>query len=325
MTRSTPILYLSRSDVESIGVPMSDIIDILERMFHDKGRGRAEMPPKPGIHPEADAFIHAMPGFLPDLGTAGVKWVSGFPQNRERGLPYVSGLIILNDPNTGLPTSVMDATWITAMRTGAATAIAARHLARADSATVGIIACGVQGRSNLEALTCVFPIESVLAYDLDTAAAHTFAEESQQRWRLDVSVMPTPEKVVRKADIIVSSGPIYKDPRPTIEAGWLAAGAFACTVDFDSYWQGAALAEADKLATDDRAQLEYYRTAGYFQTTPTPYADLGEIVVGTRPGRESHDERTICMNLGLALEDMAMASLVYRRAREQGVGTDLPL
>jgi ornithine cyclodeaminase/alanine dehydrogenase len=325
MTRGASILYLSRSDVESLAVSMADIIDAVERMLHDKGRGRAEMPPKPGIHPGVDAFIHAMPGFLPDLGAAGVKWVSGFPQNRERGLPYVSGLIILNDPATGLPTSVMDATWITAMRTGAATAVAARHLARHDSSTVGIIACGVQGRSNLEALTRMFRVSAVYAYDLDTAAAHRFAEEAHQRWGVNVSVVSTPERVVRQADIVVTSGPIHKDPHPTIKADWLAPGAFACTLDFDSYWHGTALAEADKVATDDLAQLEYYRAAGYFRTTPTPYADLGEIVAGTRPGRESADERIICINLGLALEDIATADLVHQRARRLGVGVELPL
>ena len=325
MTRDASILYLSRGDVESTAVSMADIIDALERMFSDKGRGRAEMPPKPGIHPGADAFIHAMPGFLPDLGVAGLKWVSGFPQNRRRGLPYVSGLVILNDPTTGLPTSVMDATWITAMRTGAATAVAAKHLARRDSSTVGIIACGVQGRSNLEALTCVFQVSSVLAYDVDTAAAHDFAEEAHQRWGVEVSVASTPEQVVRQSDIVVTSGPIRKDPHPTIEAGWLAPGAFACTLDFDSYWHGAALADAEKLATDDRAQLEYYREAGYFRTTPVPYADLGEIVTGARSARESEEQRIICINLGLALEDITTADLVYRKAQRLGVGMTLPL
>ena len=119
------LLYLSRADVEATRLPMPAIIEALEAAFREKGHGRCEMPPKPGIHPGPpgnDNFIHAMPASVPALGAAGVKWISGFPRNDARGLPYISGLLILNDPGTGLPKAVMDATWITAMRTGAATA-----------------------------------------------------------------------------------------------------------------------------------------------------------------------------------------------------------
>ncbi|MCP5117625.1 MAG: hypothetical protein GY953_42925, partial [bacterium] len=123
------ILYLSRGDVEAVGLPMTEIIEALETMFREKGEGRVEMPPKPGIHPREDAFIHAMPAYIPALESAGIKWVSGYPRNPEQGLPYITGLLILNDPATGIPLAVMDATWITAKRTGAATAVAAKHLA----------------------------------------------------------------------------------------------------------------------------------------------------------------------------------------------------
>lgn len=107
--------------------------------------------------------------------------------------------------------------------------------------------------------------------------------------------------------------------------GWLQPGAFASAVDFDSYWSPAALAEFDKVTTDDHAQFQYYKTAGYFQHTPDPCADLGEIVAGTNPGRERAGERTLAVNLGLALEDMAVAPEIFRRARERGLGTWLPL
>ena len=105
------LLYLSREDVEATHLPMLEVIDALETMFKEKGDGRTEMPPKPGIHPRADSFIHAMPAYIPGLQSAGIKWVSGYPGNREKGLPYISGLIILNDPDTGVPIAVMDCTW----------------------------------------------------------------------------------------------------------------------------------------------------------------------------------------------------------------------
>jgi ornithine cyclodeaminase/alanine dehydrogenase len=319
------MLYLTRSDVEAAGISMHEIVTALDHMFQEKGKGNAEMPPKPGIHPKADAFIHAMPGYLPGIGAAGMKWVSGYPDNPSSGLPYISGLIILNDPDTGIPMAIMDATWVTAMRTGAATAAAAKYLARAESKTAGIIACGVQGRTNLEALTCLFDLTHVRAFDTSYESALRFAHEMQQELRVEVQVVDTPREAVQGLDLVVTSGPIFKHPTPVIEPGWLAPGAFACPIDFDSYWQGGALHEADKLATDDREQLEYYRSVGYFQSTPVPYADLGEIAAGAQPRRESETERIICLNLGLALEDMATARLIYDRARERGIGTDLPL
>jgi len=319
------LLYLSRADVEAVGLSMSETITALEEMFREKGAGRVEMPPKPGVHPLPDAFIHAMPAHIPALGATGLKWISGFPGNQARGLPYITGLLVLNDPETGVPIAVMDATWLTAVRTGAATAVAARRLARPESSTVGILACGVQGRSNLEALACCFDLERVQAFDLDRAVAEAFADDMRGSLDVEVRVVGSAREAVEGLDLVVTSGPILKDPAPVIGPGWLAPGAFASAVDFDSYFQGAALREADRLVTDDHAQMEHYRAAGYFRDTPVADADLGELVCGTRPGRVRADERIICIPLGLALEDMATAIRIYRRALESELGTWLPL
>ncbi len=304
---------------------MSEIIRALEIMFKEKGEGRVEMPPKPGIHPKPDAFIHAMPAYFPAFKTAGMKWVSGFPENVKKGLPYISGLLILNDPETGIPLAIMDCTWITAKRTGAATAVAAKYLARKDSSIVGIVACGVQGKSNLEALSNIFHINKVKAYDILPEVAQAYAEEMERKLGLDIKPVPEAFSAVQGADIVVTSGPILKNPTPVIEAGWLNEGAFACSVDFDSYWKGEALHSVDKLATDDIKQIRYYREIGYFKNTPDPYADMGEIVTGKKPGREQDEERIICLNLGLALADIATASLIYEKAKKQGIGTKLPI
>ena len=317
--------YLSRADVESLAIPMEAVIEAVESALREKGEGTAEMPPKPGVHPRRDAFIHAMPAYLSRAAAAGLKWVSGFPQNLERELPYISGLFVLNDVETGFPLSVMDCTWITGMRTGAASAVAARYLARADASTVGIVACGLQGRTNLEALSCLFPLQRVHAFDIRPAAARAFSDEMSRKLELEVVPVETVEESVRGMDLIVTSGPILKDPVPTIPAGWMEPGSFACPLDFDSYWTGEALGQVDKLATDDKGQLSYYRGVGYFKSTPEPYADLGDIVTGAAPGRESPEERTLSLNLGLAIEDVATARLIYTRAMSEGVGRDLPL
>jgi len=145
------------------------------------------------------------------------------------------------------------------------------------------------------------------------------------RFDLEVMVAGEPRGAVSGCDLVVTAGPILKEPHRTIKAGWLDAGAFASLVDFDSYWDSAALHEADKFCTDDRAQLQHYIEVGYFQDIPAVHADLGELVSGRRPGREAADERTMAANLGLALDDMATAPLVYRRALEMEIGTWLPL
>ena len=319
------LLYLSQEDVRTVALDIEIIIDLLEKAFHEKGVGKVEMPPKPGIHTQPDAFIHAMPAYIPSLRSAGIKWVSGYPANQSKGLPYITGLLILNDVETGVPLAIMDCVWITAYRTAGATALAAKYLARPDSETIGIIACGVQGRTNLEALAASFPVKKVYAYDIDGDVQRQYVEEMGELLELEITGVDKPSDAVRESDLIVTSGPILKEPTPTIERGWMKEGAFGSAVDFDSYWTPEAMAQMDKISTDDNAQFDYYRSQGYFQQTPAPYADLGEIVAGTASTRDSDHERILAINLGLAIDDMAVAPEIYRRAKELEIGTWLEL
>lgn len=319
------ILYLSRKNVESVNISMNEVINTLEKMFKEKGEGRTEMPPKPGIHTKPDAFIHAMPAYIPSLNAAGLKFVSGYPENYKKNLPYINGLMILNDTETGLPLCVMDCTWITAMRTGAATALAAKYFARKESSKIGIIACGVQGKSNLEALSCLFDIKEVRAYDINPEIAYKFTMDMRKELSANIVSVSNVKEAVIDMDIIVTAGPIFKNPKPVIENDWFSKGAFASPVDFDSYWMGNALKSSDKISTDDISQMEYYRKQGYFKETPVPYADLGDIVMGKKPARENDNERIICINLGIALEDIAVAPIIYKKALDLGIGTYLPL
>ena len=320
------LLYLSKSAVEAVGLTMAEIVQSLEVAFRAKGEGRTEMPPKPGVHPGGgDNFLHAMPAYIPDLKSAGIKWVSGFPENYKKGLPYIAGLLILNDVETGIPLSVMDCVWITARRTGAATALSARYLARPESSTVGVLGCGVQGRSNVETLKVLFPLKKVRAYDLNAETVQRYAAEISADLDLEVIPAATPREAVAGCDIVVTAGPILKKPHATIQAGWLDEGAFASLVDFDAYWHPDAMAQTAKFCTDDTPQLRQYQQMGYFQKIPDIYADLGELVSGQKPGRQTPAERTMTANLGLAIDDMAVAPLVYQRALEKGIGTWLPL
>jgi len=322
------ILYLSQKEVASFGIPMAEIITAVEKGFIEMGNGRVEMPPKPGIHPGVDGnnFIHAMPAYIPSLASAGVKWVSGYPPNQAKGLPYISGLLILNDPETGIPKAVMDCTWITAMRTGAASAVSAKYLARPESSKIGMLACGMQGHTNLEAMNVVFPLKKVFAYDVDFHQAEHLADFADKTLGLEVEIVPDPRQAVSGCDIVVTSGPILKTPHETIRAGWMDEGAFASLVDFDSYWSRNALKQADKWITDDLEQYDYFKMeGGYFQNCPQVCAELGELVTGKKSTRENQEERIFAVNLGLAMEDMAVAPLVFQCAIEMKIGTWLPL
>jgi ornithine cyclodeaminase/alanine dehydrogenase-like protein (mu-crystallin family) len=320
------ILYLSKKQVAETQLTMAEVIEAVQRAFREKGEGKVEMPPKPGVHSRPDSFIHAMPAYIAATGALGMKWVAGYPENSKLGLPYISGLVVLNDPDTGLVLAVMDCVWITAMRTGAATAVAARYLARQDSRVMGVLGAGTQGFSNLEALKVLLPIQEVVVYDIAEEQARRYEQRVHERWpEIEIRRSTDPRQAVEGMDIVVTAGPIVRPPHATIKAGWLCEGAFASMVDFGSYWSGEALAEVDKFTTDDIPQLEHYRGLGYFQAIPSIYGELGDLVTGRKSGRQSARERTVTCNLGLAIEDLATAGLVYKRAVEKGLGTWLDL
>ena len=320
------LLYLSFQDVVDVDLTMPEIIESMEKMFIAKGEGRCEMPPKPGIYPGGgDNFIHAMPASIPDLKSAGIKWVSGFPDNPSKGLPYISGLLIFNDFETGLPLAVMDCVWITAKRTGAASAISARYLARPESSVMGVLGCGVQGRSHVEALKTLFPLKKVMAYDANPKTAEQYAADISRSFDLEVVPTETPREAVSGCDIVVTAGKMAKPPHATIQPGWLDDGAFASLVDYDAYWQPAAMHATDLFCTDDINQFRAVQQAGYFNDIPEIHADLGELATGQKPGRKTPAQRTMTANLGLALDDMAVAPLLFKKAVEKGIGTWLPL
>ncbi len=171
----------------------------------------------------------------------------------------------------------------------------------------------------------MFPLKKVYAYDRHPDRADAYSEEMSRRFEVEVVAVRTPKEAVAACDMVVTAGAILRNPHATIQRGWLAEGAFASLVDFDSYWHPDALNEVDKFCTDDVPQLNHYRGLGYFQNIPAVHADLGELVTGRKPGRDRPDERTIACNLGIALDDIAVASLIYERALAQGIGTWLPL
>src|SRR5256885_10615008 len=151
------LLYLSFADVAHCGLTPAETIAAVEFALIEHAHGRTEMPPKIGVHPRPGTLLHAMPAYVQRATAAGMKWVGAFPQNGARGIAAITGLIVLNDIETGVPLAIMDAVWITAMRTAASAAVAAGKLARADSEVLGVIGPGVLGRASVAALHQAFP------------------------------------------------------------------------------------------------------------------------------------------------------------------------
>jgi len=319
------ILYLSRKDVESLDISIEEIVARLEKMFSKKVNGRMQMPPKPAIHTNGDAFLHAMPAYIPEFDSSGVKWVGGYPENYKRGLPYITGLLVLNDTETGVPFGVMDCVWITAIRTAAATALAAKYLALQESETLAILGCGVQGRANLEALSHIFHLSKVNVYDISKEPARKFQVEMSPCLQLDIKIAETPHKAVEGADILVTAGPFLMKPSPVIEYDWIKKGAFVCPLDLDSYLKPEVFLKSDFLCTDDVGQFQHFKAEGLFGSCPKDITDLSAVVSGKVRGRKSAANVITSINIGIALEDMAVAPMVFQKAREIGRGVWLDL
>lgn len=323
------LIYLSRNDVENLKMSMKDVLTAVDNGFRLKGLGKTEMPPKPGIHPQPNSFIHAMPAYVQEVESAGLKWVSGYPANPQKGLPYITGLLVLNDPAAGIPIAVMDCAWITAMRTGASAGIAAKYLARPDSRTTGILGCGVQARTSLMALVDTLPqLKDVLCCDVLPAATRQFMDDMGRLFpQLNFIPCDKPADMMKNADVVVTAIPIVIKPNPPIEAGMLKAGGLAVSLDYDSAWTSAAMNECKKFCSDDMDQLLSTKEHGvYFSGIPKRIdADLGELAAGLKKGRTNNHEKIFAMNMGIAVDDMVTAKILYERAVKTGAGMRLPL
>jgi ornithine cyclodeaminase/alanine dehydrogenase-like protein (mu-crystallin family) len=315
-----PIRYLSRADVEAVGLSALEVVDILEAAFRAKRAGDVEMPPKVGVHPRDDAFIHAMPAYLADTDAVGLKWVAGYPSNQPLGIPYIHGLFVLSDAATGRPLAVMDATWITEVRTAAASILGIRALAARPVESIGIVGCGRQGYAHLELAEQVFPtLRSVALFDRHRERADALAAAHP---KLDAQVASSAEEIAPGADVIVSTAAIVRQPERPLRRAHLNDATVACAVDFDATLSEDLFESARAFVVDDVAQYRYYRQQGYFAGYPADAVELAEVLADETPrGRGL----AIYVPLGIALEDVAVAAELNRRAAEAGVGRELPL
>lgn len=313
------IRYLSSRDVEACALGLDEVEAAVEAMFLAKADGSAVMRPKLALHaPDRPLFL-ASAGMMTAPPYAGVKWV-GVAGNEDRGLPHIAGTILLNDVATGMPVAVMDARWITGVRTAAITAVAARHLARPDSASVGFVACGLQARAHLAALRRHFPLSHLRAYSRRLSTAQAFAEEASAEG-LEAVAVEDPREALADMDIVITSTPAVPRTEPFLDAAWLAPGSFTGMVDMGLSWITKTLSGLDRVVTDDIAQAGTERL-----NYPEPYdAEVADLVSGKAQGRQSPDERTAIVFAGVGLADVAVGVAIYERARERSLGTVLPL
>ena len=321
------LLYLNASHLDALDLGMSDIVDILEEVFRHKAAGDTVMPPKMFFYTEGDRFCSAMGSACAPLGYAGAKWQSGNPENPSRGLPYIQGLYVLNEYESGRMAAILDSKWITAKRTAAASALVARHQARAGAAVLALLGCGVQGRAHLEAMTAeVASLARCRVYDTVPARQRAFVEEMDGRFGgVRVKGAESAQSALEGADIVVPGGPITAERRASIASEWIAPGALVVAIDYDSYVTDECIAAMDIVITDDRGQIEDARAReGKFLGVTRIDADNAEMIAAGKGLRENDRQRILAFNLGIALEDVATAAEALRRARERGIGIRLP-
>jgi len=323
----TEFKYIHAAELEKLGFGMGDIVEILEEAFRVKANGQVIMPPKVFFYRDGDKFYSSMASASPYLGFGGCKWQSGDPENPSRGLPYIQGLYTLTEDKTGQVRAVIDAEWITSKRTAAASALVVKYQARADAKRLGILGCGLQGRTHVEAIEVVrADLEECICFDVRQDAQERFIDEMGANRTMKMIGAKNAEEVCRASDILITGGPIEVVREPSIQPDWISPGCLVVTIDYDAYVTDEAIADMDIILTDDVGQIEEERrTNQKFLSVPRFDTTLAELVAFGKGKRESDSQKILGLNLGIALEDLAFAIEILRRAEERGIGTNLPI
>ncbi len=304
-------------DKKSVGalLNMRATIEAVEQAFRDWTNGKGTMPSKAYLVLEKGDF-RAMPAALP--GAAGVKWVNVHPANSSRGLPTVMAVLIYNDPETGYPLAIMDATDITAFRTGATAAIASKHLARTNSSTIGVIGAGRQAYTQIMAHAELFDLQLVKIYDLVPAAAERLAKLLPQ-FKTRVCKIEDAAASDIVCTVTPARAPVLKKEyvRPGTHINAIGADAEGKEELEPSVLKGAVVVVDDLRQASKSGEINVPIAKGLFSPSEV-YSTLGEIIAGHKPGRTDPDSITIFDSTGVAIEDMAIAKLIYEQSKDDG-------
>ncbi|WP_406656995.1 alanine dehydrogenase [Methanolobus sp. ZRKC2] len=323
------ILWLNQSDVKGV-LDMSSTLLAVESGFREHGLNKVQMPPKSYLYfKKHNGDLRTMPSFMEEQDIAGVKIVNVHPENREKGLPTVMAVVVLNSTETGAPLAIMDGSYLTDMRTGASGGVAAKYLARPDSNVVGMVGLGDQARTQLCALSKVMDIEEVKITCRKPSSCDAFVKEMQPFANCDFAKKDSIKEVC-DCDILVTTTPVRN---PIVMSEWVQEGTHINAIGADAMGKqelDSSLLKRSKVVVDDIIQASHSGeinvpvSSGIFSKTDI-YAELGEVVAGIKPGRESDEEITIFDSTGLAVQDLVTANMVYEKALEKGMGKKLEL
>lgn len=318
------ILWLSGSEVRKI-LEIGEVIKVVEEAFRQHGLKKVQMPPKIYLS-FSNGDLRTMPAYIESLGIAGVKIVNSHPENPEKGLPTVMAVVVLNDPATGAPIAAMDGTYLTDMRTGAAGAAAVKYLARKDSKVVGMIGAGRQARTQLLAINEVIDVEEVKVAGRSSEGIEKFVKEMS----IGFKIVPKTIEEACECDVLVTTTPVRE---PIVRNEWISEGMHINAIGADASGKeelDPMLLKRAKIVVDDLAQASHSGeinvplAEGVIKISDI-YCELGEIVAGRKKGRTSEKEITIFDSTGLAIQDVATAHLVYKKAKEKKLGKMIEL
>lgn len=323
--------YLNHADVQALAMTDAEIVAAVESGLQAQGLRQATIEPRMHLVPEKDypGHFNVLRGYIRPLGMAGVKVVGDFYRNYERGLPSELALLNLFDPKTGVPLAVIDASDITDMRTGAVTAIGAKHLARKSSKVLGHI--GARGTSywNVRLLHSIFGFEEIRVHSRRPESREAFAARLRQDLGVPVVVTDDWESCVRGADIVVEASRLEK-PEPMLKTEWIEPGALVIPYGTMSAVELSLTDIMDKMVMDDWGQaksgpfgaLRAHVDSGRL-SEETLHAELGQIVAGLKPGREHDGETILFWHRGLSLSDIALGAAMLEKAKARGLGQRL--
>ncbi|MFQ6052638.1 MAG: ornithine cyclodeaminase family protein [Candidatus Bathyarchaeia archaeon] len=316
------MLILSDADVGRL-LSMGEAIDAVERAFGEYAKGSVLMPPRSTMM--LDRFggsISLMPSYLMETGALATKVISIYPRNPERGLPTTVAWIVVNDPETGMLEALLDGTYLTAVRTGAVTGVAARYLAPRGSRVAAVIGCGVQGRTQAWAVAEICELEAIRVFDVSRERMRRFADEMGAELGVEVSAAGSGEEAVEGADIVVTA---TTSKEPVIRREWLgdevhvsAIGSFYPDhreLDTETVKEAKVVVDSREAALEEAGDLIIPLREGAI-TEDHIYAELGDLVLGRKRGRTRGDGLTVFKSVGLAIQDSSVASLVLRKWRE---------
>ena len=325
------VIILSQEDVKKC-LPMSKAIQAVREAYMAFAKGRVKMPPV--MHLDVSQYngeIDIKSGYIEDFGLIGTKIASGFYDNHKLGLPPGIAIIILMDLKTSMPLAIMDGTYVTAYRTGAAGAVAANVLARKDSEIIGVIGAGTQARMQILALREIFTLKKVKVWDINDTAKDLYSKEMSEQLNITVESVDSVKDAVFESDIVVTVTPSKK---ALVMKDWIKNGTHINAIGADGPGKQELdpmiIKMADKVVVDS---LEQCKIIGEIQHAlknglikeKDIHAEIGQILIGDKKGRESDDEITLFDSTGLAAQDIAAANIVYKQAKEKGMGNVISL